>query len=53
MNPINCSYSIEGKGPALFLIHGIGAARDAWCFVLPELIKKFTGIVSVIQDMEN
>ena len=44
MNPINCSYSIEGKGPALFLIHGIGAARDAWRFVLPELIKKFTVI---------
>ena len=45
MNPINCSYSIEGKGPALFLIHGIGAARDAWRYVLPELIKKFTVIV--------
>ena len=44
MSPINCSYSIEGKGPALFLIHGIGAARDAWRFVLPELIKKFTVI---------
>ena len=42
MNPINCSYSIEGKGPALFLIHGIGATRDAWRFVLPELIKKYT-----------
>ena len=44
MSPINCSYSIEGKGPALFLIHGIGASRDAWRFVLPELIKKFTVI---------
>ena len=44
MSPINCSYSIEGKGPALFLIHCIGAARDAWRFVLPELIKKFTVI---------
>ena len=44
MSPINCSYSIEGKGPALFLIHGIGTSRDAWRFVLPELIKKFTVI---------
>ena len=44
MSPINCSYSIEGKGPALFLIHGIGATRDAWRFVLSELIKKFTVI---------
>ena len=44
MGPINCSYSIEGKGPALFLIHGIGAARDTWRFVMPGLIKKFTVI---------
>ena len=44
MSPINCSYSIEGKGPALFLIHGIGATRDAWRFVLSELKKKFTVI---------
>ncbi|MDC0056715.1 alpha/beta hydrolase [Alphaproteobacteria bacterium] len=42
--PINCSYSIDGKGPPLFLIHGIGASRDAWRFVLPNLVKKFTVI---------
>ena len=42
IKPINCSYSIDGEGPPLFLIHGIGAARDAWRFILPNLIKKFT-----------
>ena len=42
IKPINCSYSIDGEGPPLFLIHGIGAARDAWRFALPKLIKKFT-----------
>ncbi len=41
---IDCHYSIQGKGPALFLIHGIGASEDAWRFLLPELSKKFTVI---------
>jgi len=42
IKPIHCSYSIDGEGPPLFLIHGIGAARDAWRYILPNLIKKFT-----------
>ncbi len=28
--------------PPLFLIHGIGAARNAWRFLLPVLSKYFT-----------
>lgn len=36
------TFSIEGKGPPLFLIHGIGAARNAWRFLLPELSEHFT-----------
>jgi len=43
-NSIDCHYSIIGKGPALFLIHGIGAAEDAWRFVVPKLSKHFTVI---------
>ena len=39
---INCHYSITGKGPALFLTHGIGASEDAWRFVLPDLSKHFS-----------
>ncbi len=35
-------YSISGKGPPLFLIHGIGAARNAWRFLLPTLQEHFT-----------
>ena len=41
---IICDYSIEGKGQPLFLIHGIGAARDAWRFMIPKLSKHFTVI---------
>ena len=43
-NTIDCHYSIIGNGPALFLIHGIGAAKDAWRFVTPKLSKHFTVI---------
>lgn len=39
---VDCEFTISGDGPPLFLIHGIGAARDTWRFVLPELEKHFT-----------
>ena len=39
---IDCSYSIEGSGPAIFLTHGVGAAEDAWRIITPKLKKKFT-----------
>ncbi len=41
---IDCDYTIEGDGPPLFLIHGIGAARDTWRFVAPQLKPHFTVI---------
>ncbi len=39
---IDCDYTVEGSGPPLFLIHGIGAARDTWRFVMPMLTEHFT-----------
>ena len=39
---IDCKFSIEGDGPPLFLIHGVGAARNAWRFLLPTLSTYFT-----------
>ena len=42
--PIECEYSLEGNGPPLFLIHGIGAARDAWRFIVPKIRSNFTVI---------
>ncbi len=41
---IDCEYSVEGAGPPLFLIHGIGAARDTWRFAIPALKEHFTCI---------
>lgn len=42
MSVIDCDYTVEGAGPPLFLIHGIGAARDVWRFVTPALTEHFT-----------
>lgn len=39
---IDCAYTVEGSGPPLFLIHGIGAARDTWRFAIPVLTERFT-----------
>lgn len=39
---IDCALSIAGEGPPLFLIHGIGAARDTWARALPVLTPHFT-----------
>lgn len=41
---VDCAYSVEGKGPPLILIHGIGAARDTWRFLTPLLTQHFTVI---------
>ena len=41
---ITCAHTIQGNGPALFLIHGIGAARNTWTKALPILTKQFTVI---------
>ncbi len=43
-NAIDCAYSIEGNGPPLFLIHGIGAARNTWAKAMPVLTPHFTVI---------
>jgi len=39
---IDCAFSIEGDGPPLFLIHGIGAARNTWTKAIPLLTQHFT-----------
>jgi 3-oxoadipate enol-lactonase len=41
---IDCEMTVEGSGPPLILVHGIGAARDAWRFMTPKLKDRFTVI---------
>jgi pimeloyl-ACP methyl ester carboxylesterase len=41
---IDCAYSVEGQGPALFLIHGIGARRATFAKLVEGLKDRFTCI---------
>ena len=42
--PMDCAYSIEGNGHALFLIHGIGARRATFAKLVEGLKDRFTCI---------
>ena len=52
-NPIDCDYSIQGSGPALFLTQGIGAAKNAWRFMTSELSKYFTVVTYDLRGHGN
>ena len=41
---VECVYSIKGSGPALFMVHGIGARRSIWDRLASELASDFTCI---------
>lgn len=41
---IDCAYTVEGRGPALFLIHGIGARKTGWTKLVEQLKDDFTCI---------
>jgi 3-oxoadipate enol-lactonase len=34
---VECAYSLEGKGPPVILVHGIGARRQSWAGLLEYL----------------
>ena len=40
-NSIQSAYSVEGSGPPLILIHGIGASRHSWDGLISELRSDF------------
>ena len=39
--PVQSAYSVEGSGPPLILIHGIGASRHSWDGLIRELRADF------------
>jgi 3-oxoadipate enol-lactonase len=41
---IDCVYSIEGSGPPVIMVHGIGARRQGWSGVVEFLRGRFTCI---------
>ena len=52
-NAIDCDFSVQGSGPALFLTHGIGAAKNAWRFMISELSKYFTVVTYDLRGHGN
>jgi pimeloyl-ACP methyl ester carboxylesterase len=42
MAAIDVSYRIEGQGPALYLVHGIGARKTTWDKIIAGLKDRFT-----------
>jgi 3-oxoadipate enol-lactonase len=42
--PVDCAYSIEGNGPPVFLVHGIGARRQGWAGLVEHLNADFQRI---------
>jgi len=48
-----CDYKIQGKGPVLFLIHGIGASKDAWSQMIEDLSNFFLVITYDLRGHGN
>jgi len=43
-DPVDCVYSIAGRGPPVFMVHGIGARRQGWAALAEHLKADFTCI---------
>ncbi len=42
MSSIDVSYRIAGAGPALYMVHGIGARKTTWEALIENLSTDFT-----------
>ena len=42
MSATACTYSVDGEGPPLYLIHGLGSRRIAWAGLIPHIRDHFT-----------
>ena len=42
MSAIEVAYTIEGEGPPLYMVHGIGSRRATWDGLVPALAGDFT-----------
>jgi len=42
MSAVEVVYSVEGHGPPLYMVHGIGARRSTWNGLIPHLRDAFT-----------
>ena len=44
MDAVDCAYAIEGSGPPILLVHGVGGSRGVWAGVIERLKPEFTCI---------
>lgn len=44
MSAVDVSYQIEGRGPALYMVHGIGSQKSTWNELIAGLKDQFTCI---------
>ena len=42
MSAVPVSYEVSGRGPPLYLVHGVGARKSAWDGLVPGLAQRFT-----------
>jgi len=42
MSSVEVSYRIEGSGPALYMVHGIGSRKTGWDAIIADLKNHFT-----------
>ena len=42
MSAIEVSYAVEGEGPPLYMVHGIGSRKAGWSQLVPHLVDAFT-----------
>jgi 3-oxoadipate enol-lactonase len=42
MTAVNVSYRVEGEGPPLYMVHGIGSRKITWDGIIPALRDHFT-----------
>ena len=39
---VDCEYEVQGSGPPIIFVHGIGASRHAWDGIIPYLREEYT-----------
>jgi len=44
VDAVDCAYSIEGNGPPILLVHGVGGSRYVWAGLIERLKSEFTCI---------
>lgn len=45
MSAIDVTYSLEGSGPPLYMVHGIGSCKEGWLELVSHLKDRFTCVI--------